>query len=127
MLQFFKGYRILVLWDREFPSVKLANWLDSKGIDFVLRQKQGSYISQLDQAYQRLNTLGLVPGVSLFIPNVQLTKQKGFSKFNLARYYLRKYRGKLELSGWYLFTNLKRLKAAIVGGLSCYGSFLKCT
>lgn len=39
LLRLFKGYQILILGDREFHSIKLANWLDSKGITFVLRQK----------------------------------------------------------------------------------------
>jgi len=113
VLRLFKGYRILVLPDREFPSVKLANWLQSKGVDFVLRQKQVTYIRTCNQSYQRLNTLGLVPGVSFFLHDIQATKQKGFGQFNLAAYYPRKYRGKVEPSGWYLLTNLKSIDAAI--------------
>jgi hypothetical protein len=46
LLRLFKGYRLLVLGDREFHSIKLANWLQSKGIDFVLRQKKGTYVRQ---------------------------------------------------------------------------------
>jgi hypothetical protein len=113
VLRLFKGYRILVLGDREFHSVNLANWLQSKGIDFVLRQKKWTYIRQANQSYQRLNTLGLVPGVSFLLHDIQATKQKGFGEFNLAGYYPRKYRGKVEPSGWYLLTNLKSLDAAI--------------
>ena len=40
VLQMFKGYRLLLLGDREFHSIKLANWLHSKQINFVLRQKK---------------------------------------------------------------------------------------
>lgn len=112
VLQLFKEYRILVLGDREFHSVKLANWLHSKGIWFVLRQKKGTYICQANQSYQRLNSLGLEPGVSFFLQDIQATKQKGFGKFNLALYYKRKYRGKVEPSGWYLLTNLDSLQVA---------------
>lgn len=83
LLQIFKGYRILVLGDREFHSIKLANWLHSKGIDFVLRQKQGTYIRQGNQSYQRLQSLGLNPGISFFLMGIQATKQKGFAQFNL--------------------------------------------
>lgn len=111
VLQLFKAYRILILKDREFHSTKLANWLHSQGVEFVLRQKQGTYIRQANQSYQRLSSLGSEPGVSLFIQNIQATKQQGFGKFNLAGYYKRKYRGKVEPSGWYLLTNLGNLKA----------------
>jgi hypothetical protein len=113
VLKLFKGYLILVLGDREFHSVKLANWLQSKGINFVLRQKQATYIRQENQPYQRLNALGLVPGVKIFLPEIQATKQKGFGKFNLAGYYPRQYRGKVKPSGWYLLTNLPSCEAAI--------------
>lgn len=113
VLELLKGYLILVLGDREFHSVKLANWLQSKRINFVLRQKQSTYIRQGKQPYQRLNSMGLVPGVKFFLPEVLATKQKGFGKFNLAGYYPRKYRGKVEPSGWYLLTNLPNCTAAI--------------
>ncbi|MDM9584866.1 IS4 family transposase [Nostoc sp. GT001] len=113
LLRLFKGYQILILGDREFHSIKLANWLDSKGITFVLRQKQGTYIRQDNQSYQRLQSLGLKPGISLFLSSIQATKQKGFAKFNLAGYYKRKYRGKLEPAGWFLLTNLDSLADAI--------------
>jgi hypothetical protein len=44
LLRLVKGYRILGLKAREFHSVKLANCLHTKRIDFGLRQKQGRYI-----------------------------------------------------------------------------------
>lgn len=113
VLRLFKGYRLFLLGDREFHSVKLANWLQSKGIDFVLRQKQDTYVRQFNSSYQRLSTLGLVPGVSFFYQGIQATKQKGFGLFNLAGYYPRKYRGKVEPCGWYLLTNLKSINAAV--------------
>ncbi|WP_257236413.1 hypothetical protein [Nostoc sp. 'Peltigera malacea cyanobiont' DB3992] len=46
LLQLFKGYQILVLGDREFHSIKLAHWLDSKGISFVLRRILALIFSQ---------------------------------------------------------------------------------
>lgn len=113
LLRLFKGYRMLVLGDREFHSIKLANWLQSKGIDFVLRQKKGTYVRQENQSYQRLQSLGLNPGISFFFMGIQATKQKGFAQFNLAGYYKRKYRGKVESAGWFLLTNLDNLKDAV--------------
>ena len=113
LLRLFKEYRILVLGDREFHSVKLANWLQSKGIDFVLRQKKGTYVRLPNSSFQRLAAMGLAPGVSFFFEQIQFTKQQGFGRFNLAGYYPRKYRGKVESSGWYLLTNLPSTKAAI--------------
>ena len=40
VLPLFKNYPVLVLGDREFHSPKLAEWLDSQGLAFVLRQKK---------------------------------------------------------------------------------------
>lgn len=57
--------------------------------------------------------MGLSPGISFFLTGIQATKQKGFAKFNLAGYYKRKYRGKLEPAGWFLLTNLESLTDAI--------------
>lgn len=113
LLRLFKGYQMLVLGDREFHSIKLANWLHTKRINFVIRQKQGTYIRQENQSYQRLQSLGLIPGISFFLTDIQATKQKGFAHFNLAGYYKRKYRGKVEPAGWFLLTNLDSLADAI--------------
>ncbi|WP_298911584.1 hypothetical protein [uncultured Nostoc sp.] len=52
---------MLVLSDREFHRIKLANWLHSKKIDFVLRQKQGTYIRQENQSDQRLQSVVILP------------------------------------------------------------------
>lgn len=79
----------------------------------MLRQKKSTYIRQTNHPYQRLESLELVPGVSFLLSDIQATKQTGFSKFNLAGYYPRRYRGKVEPSGWYLLTNLGSLKTAI--------------
>ena len=52
VLRLLKGYKFVVLGDREFRSVQLAHWLDSQGVAFALRQKAGSYIRQQGQEYQ---------------------------------------------------------------------------
>jgi hypothetical protein len=82
-------------------------------MNFVLRQKQGTYIRQENQSYKRLQSLGLIPGVSFFLTGIQVTKQKGFANFNVAGYYKRKYRGKVEPTGWFLLTNLNTFADAI--------------
>lgn len=108
-----KGYQIVVIGDREFRSVELAYWLKHKKVYFALRLKQGSYIQLRGQEYQKLNELGLVPGMKLFLTGVKFTKKKGFGQFSLAAYWKRKYRGQGPLEGWYILTNLKSLEAAI--------------
>jgi hypothetical protein len=38
--------------------------------------------------------MGLLPGKSFYLSDVKVTKQKGFGSFDIAAYWLRKYRGK---------------------------------
>lgn len=52
VLRLLKSYKVLVLGDREFHSVKLANWLVEQKVDFALRQKKTTYIKQEGQDYQ---------------------------------------------------------------------------
>ena len=113
VLRLLKGYKIVVIGDREFRSVELAYWLKQKKVYFALRQKQGSYIKLKGQKYQRLSELGLAPGMKLFLTGVKFTKKKGFGQFFLAVYWKRKYRGKSQDEGWYILTNLNSLDAAL--------------
>lgn len=108
-----KSYEIVVLGDREFRSVELAYWLKQKKVYFALRLKQGSYIKLRGQDYQKLNELGLVPGMKLFLTGVKVTQKKGFGQFSVAAYWKRKYRGKSPDEGWYILTNLNSLDAAL--------------
>jgi hypothetical protein len=41
------------------------------------------------------------------------TQKQGFSRFNLAAYWKKKYLGKQEDEAWYLLTNLPSLKSAL--------------
>lgn len=111
-LRLLKHYQIVVVGDREFHSVKLANWLGEKKAYFALRQKQGTYIKQKSQDYQRLNQLGLAPGIKLFLTEIAFTKTKGFGEFNLAAYWHRSSKKKAD-EGWYILTNLNSLDAAL--------------
>ena len=48
--------------------------------------------------------------MKLFFVGIDITKEKGFGKFNLAAYWKRKYRGKEEKEPWYILTNLDSLE-----------------
>jgi hypothetical protein len=113
ILSLFKDYKIIILGDREFGSVKLGSWLCEKQVRFVVRIKQSRYIKQESTDYAQLLELGLLPGTSFFLTGVKVTKQQGFGKFNVAGYWRRKYRGKVEDEGWYLLTNLDSSQQAI--------------
>ena len=116
-----KPYKIILIADREFHSVKLANWLVHQRVFFALRQKKGTYIQQHGQGFQRLETLGLKPGISRYLTSIQLTKQQGFGKFDLAVYWQRNYRGKRADEPWYILTNLSSLEAAMTAFKARFG------
>ncbi|HEY9864620.1 MAG TPA: hypothetical protein V6D21_10640, partial [Candidatus Obscuribacterales bacterium] len=94
-----KDYEIIIVGDREFGSVKLAQWLCQQKVKFALRIKQKRYIQSDGEDYTRLSELGLLPGTGFYLRDVKVTKQKGFGKFNVAGYWKRKYRGKGEEEG----------------------------
>ncbi|NET57656.1 MAG: transposase [Symploca sp. SIO2E6] len=104
----------MVIGDREFRSVELAYWLKTKKVYFAFRQKQDTHIRRKGKNYELLSELGLAPGTKFFYVGIDYTKKKGFGKFSLAGYWKRKYRGKLEKSGWYILTNLASFEEAIM-------------
>lgn len=112
-----KSYPVVVLGDREFHSVKLAAWLRSKGVKFVLRQKCSTHIQTLDADYQPLKQLNIKPGTSQLIRNIHCTQSHQLGVFNLGITWQRKY-GKRPAGRepWYLLTNLDDLAIT----LSCY-------
>lgn len=59
VLKLLSSYEIVVIGDREFRSVQLAQWLDERGVYFALRQKHNTYIQIETQQYKPLNTLGI--------------------------------------------------------------------
>jgi len=87
--------------NREFGSVKLAKWLGEKNVRLVLRIQKGRYIKEEGENFKRLSDLGLMSGTSFYLKDVQVTKQKGLGKFDIAGYWKRRYRGHGEDEGWY--------------------------
>ena len=51
----FKEYKIILLGDREFCSIKLANWLREQELMFCLRLKKNEFIEIEDDVWQELN------------------------------------------------------------------------
>jgi hypothetical protein len=115
-----KKYKICVLGDREFCSVKLANWLKQQGFSFGLRLRKNEFVKKESEIWLELKDLGLAPGLSLFLPGVKVTKLKGFGHvcrqagyFNLACKWKRKLKGIAPKEGWFILTDLPELGAAI--------------
>lgn len=80
----FENYKVCVLGDREFCSVKLAKKLQQLGVKFCLRLKKNEFVEYQKEIWIELNNLGLTPKVSFFIKGVKVTKSKGFFSFNVA-------------------------------------------
>jgi hypothetical protein len=101
------------LGDREFCSVKLANWLREQKLLFCLRLKKNEFIQPEEGEWRELNDLGLRPGISLFVEGIKLTKTSRIGGFNLASTWRRKIQGTAPKEGWFIFTNLENLSTAI--------------
>jgi len=113
VIRLLKRYKLVIVGDREFHSIELAQWLHRQHLSFVLRQKCTTTFREKRQPFQALDTIPIKPGIHLFYEKISFTQKKGFSRFNLAAAWKRKYRGKQEDEPWYLLTNLPNLKSAI--------------
>lgn len=112
VLPLIKNYKTVLLGDREFCSVKLANWLREQGLYFCLRLKKNEFIQVEPEIWVQLKALGLMPGVCFFFKGIKVTKIKGFVGFNIACKWKRKYRGWTPEEGWFILT-LESLETAI--------------
>jgi len=113
VLPLFENYRTCVLGDREFCSVKLANWLIERKIYFCLRLKKNHFVEVETDIYLELQALGLAPGVCFFLQGVKVTKATGFNNFNVAAKWKRKIQGLAPEEGWFILTNFDTLELAI--------------
>lgn len=113
VLPLFKDYKVVVLGDREFCSVQLASWLRDQNVYFSLRLRKSEFVLIETEIWVQLKNLGLSPGVTLYLQGVKVTKTKGFTNFNLACKWQRKYLGWAPEEGWFILTNLDELATAI--------------
>jgi hypothetical protein len=113
IIKLFKTHQIVIVGDREFHSVDLAQWLDRQGVKFVLRQKKSTTFRQKRRKFSSLSNVQVAPGQREFLSQINITHKKGFGRFNLAVYWRRKYKTKQEKSPWYLLTNLADLETAV--------------
>jgi len=113
VLPLFSEYKVILLGDREFCSVDLANWLKEKGVSFCLRLKKNLCIETEHLVWQRLDELGIVPGTSLYFQGKRVRKTRPTTGFELACKWKRKY-GKYEVKeAWFILTDLGSLRAAL--------------
>jgi hypothetical protein len=111
------NYEVVLLGDREYHSVALADWCIDQGISFVLRLPKSTTVQLTDEhEFERLDALPLTPGMSIQEVNVQVTQHKGFGNFNLVLRHKRAYGGASTQEPWYLLTDLEDRDDA----LPCY-------
>ncbi len=113
VIRLLKKYKLVIIGDREFHSVELAQWLHKQNLSFVFRQKKDTTFRKKRQKFQPLSSIEISPGVRSFYTDIKVTQKKGFGYFNLAVYWKRKYGGKQDKEAWYLLTNLPDLNTAI--------------
>ena len=112
VIPIFKDYKICVLGDREFCSVKLASWLLERKISFCLRLKKSNLVERESGIWTELSEIGLREGISIFLEGVKVTQTKNIKSFNLACKWKRKASGFSQKEGWFILTDLT-LKLAI--------------
>lgn len=114
VLHLFRRYALVLLGDREFHSVALAQWCVEQDIKFVLRLPKSTTVQwSQEHPFERLDELPQFAGMASFEVQVKVTQQKGFGKFNLATRWKRVYRSGAANQVWYLLTNLERLEDAL--------------
>ena len=113
VLPILENYKVVVLGDREFCSVDLANWLREKSLYFALRLKCSVCIETENQIWVALKDVGLVPGVSLYYRGVKVRKTQPVEGFDVACRLKRKYGGVSVKEPWFILTNLGCLSQAI--------------
>ena len=97
----------------------MANWLRDREVQFCLRLKKNEFIQNEDEIWHSLDSDGLEPGISLFLPNIKVTKSQKIPGFNLAAKWKRCLRRQATLKGWsteegwFILTNLADLTSAI--------------
>ncbi|MDY7014553.1 MAG: IS4 family transposase [Cyanobacteriota bacterium] len=102
----------VVLGDREFCSVQLANWLGEENVDFCLRLKENTSFLK-DGKFVLLNQQGLKPGTSLFSKTIKVTRKTKIKGFNVVAKWKKPYRQITVKEAWYILTSLKDKDEAI--------------
>ena len=62
VIKLFKAHQIVLVGDREFHSVDLAEWIDRQGVKFVLRQKKDTNFRRSGRKFNSLSRVQIAPG-----------------------------------------------------------------
>src|SRR4028119_1189751 len=75
VIRLLKRYKLIAVGEREFHSIELAQWLHSKHLSFVLRQKGNTTFREKRQPFRSRDTIPVKPGIHLFYPQIIRTKK----------------------------------------------------
>jgi hypothetical protein len=116
VLKLLKNYQVIIIGDREFHSVELANWLKkekkkrNKKIDFAFRQKKDTFFHKGGKKYQKLSEIEIEKGVKQIMMGIKLTKKKGFGQHNLGIYHKKNQKNKSYKEPWDIITSLNSVE-----------------
>jgi len=84
------------------------------GVSFCLRLKKNHCLGTENLIGQRLDQLGIIPGISLYFQRGRVRKTRPVAGFDIACKWKRKYQGiKLKKNAWFILTDLGSLPVAI--------------
>ena len=106
-------YSFVLLGDREFCSKYLATWLLEIGWGYCLRLKKTTYVQLDHQELTTLNQLASVPGISIFLRGVNISKTAHRFPFNVVIHYPKEHHGMPIEEGWFLLTTFSDLNTAV--------------
>lgn len=115
------GVRPIVIGDRGFGRAGLIEWLQARGVDYVLRLRRGAQITEPDGRRWKLGVEGLRPGQTRWTPSVRYgtyhDRPRDLWSHLACSWRLPKRRrakkGKEYQEPWYLATSLGNLGAAV--------------
>ena len=106
-------YSFVLLGDREFCSKHLATWLLEIGWGYCLRLKKTTYVQLDNDELMTLNQLASVPGISIFLRGVNISKNAHKFPFNVAIHYPKEHHSMPIEEGWFLLTTFSDLNTAV--------------
>jgi hypothetical protein len=80
---------------------------------FCLRLKKNEYVEIESDFWVQLKDMGGVPGVSIYLEGVKVTKTKQLENAKIVGKWKRKYRGWSAEEAWFILTNLDNLELAL--------------
>jgi hypothetical protein len=107
VLRLLKKRRFVLLGDREFHSIELADWCVQNNVTVVFRLPKSTTVQpEASSGFSRLDDLPQIPGTPEQYLQIQVTQKRGVGRHNLVIYQKRAYAQSTTPEVWYLLTNL---------------------